>query len=82
MGVSNGIITAPINIKDPYTCIGVGLRRTGMNWGISVAIFTGRQTSGRSSSLIGLPVQTMRQARRGIEEMTENADMTSRCPMT
>lgn len=24
MSVSNGIITAPINVKDPYTCMGVG----------------------------------------------------------
>lgn len=31
MGVSNGIITAPINMKDPYTCMGVGATADGYN---------------------------------------------------
>lgn len=29
MGVNNGIITAPINLKDPYTCMGVGATEDG-----------------------------------------------------
>lgn len=31
MGVSNGIITAPINMKDPYTCMGVAATADGYN---------------------------------------------------
>lgn len=33
MGVSNGIITAPINMKDPYTCMGVGATSYGYELG-------------------------------------------------